>query len=66
MVTWVAFPAVAVSVDELPAVIDAGEAETATVGADVEPEKLVPPQPAISNESKAPGTARASAKVPGS
>jgi hypothetical protein len=50
----VAFVAVTVRVDELPVVIEAGEAEMFTVGPpDVE--VVLPPQPAKSSGRKRPG-----------
>jgi hypothetical protein len=53
-VTLVAFVAVTVRVDELPVVIEAGEAEMFTVGPpDVE--VVLPPQPAKSSGRKRPG-----------
>jgi hypothetical protein len=52
-VTLVAFVAVTVRVDELPAAIEAGEAEMLTVGA-VDVRRALPPQPANSSGSKRP------------
>jgi hypothetical protein len=54
-VTLVAFVAVTVRVDELPEVIEAGEAEMLTVGAPDDVEVAFPPQPANSSGSKRPG-----------
>jgi hypothetical protein len=65
ILTWVEFVAVTVSMDELPAAMEAGEAERVTIGAVVEPVKLVPEQPAMSKKSKAPGNARKTVIGPG-
>ena len=65
IVTWIVLVVVTVSTDELPAAIEAGEAERVTVGAEVEPVKLVPAQPATSKVSKAPANARGRVNGPG-
>jgi hypothetical protein len=53
-VTWVAFVAVTVKVDALPAAIEAGLAAIATVGAGAMALKL-PPHPVNSRSSRRPG-----------